>query len=69
MNARVVAVLLVLLVALGGGALLVQQQSGSQKPADAASLGQPLLKGLQAADIAAIMIRQPKVTLLSLIHI
>lgn len=63
MNARVVAVLLVLLVALGGGALLVQQQSGSQKPADAASLGQPLLKGLLAADITAIVIRQPKAAL------
>jgi Domain of unknown function (DUF4340) len=63
MNARVVGVLLVLLVALGGGALLVQQQAGSQKPGDAAGLGQPLLKGLQAADIAAIAIRQPKATL------
>jgi len=63
MNARVVGVLLVLLVALGGGALLVQQQSGSRKPEDAASLGQPLLKGLQAADIASIAIRQPKATL------
>jgi hypothetical protein len=60
MNARVVAVLLVLLVALGGGALLVQQQSGSQKPTDTAGLGQPLLKGLQAADVSAIVIRQPK---------
>jgi hypothetical protein len=63
MNARLVAALLVLLAALGGGALLVQQQSGSQKPADAASLGQPLLKGLQAADVAAIVIRQPKASL------
>lgn len=63
MNARVLAVMLVLLVALGGGALWVQQRSGADKPADAASLGQPLLKGLQAADIAAIVIRQPKSTL------
>jgi len=63
MNARIVAVLLVLLAALGGGALLVQQQAGSQKPADAAALGQPLFKGLQAAEVSAIVIRQPKVAL------
>jgi len=60
MNARVAVVLLVLLAALGGGALLVRQQAGSQKPAGAAALGQPLFKGLQAADVAAIVIRQPK---------
>jgi hypothetical protein len=59
-NARVVAVLVVLLAALGGGALLVRQQADSQKPADAASLGQPLFKGLQAASVASVAIRQPK---------
>jgi hypothetical protein len=63
MNARVVAVLAVLLAVLGGGALLIRQQAESQKPADAANIGQPLLKGLQAADVAAIVIRQPKATL------
>ena len=63
MNARTVAILIVLLAALGGGALLVRQQSGSQQPAEAASLGQPLLKGLQAADVATIVIRQPKAVL------
>ncbi|HEY6966001.1 MAG TPA: DUF4340 domain-containing protein [Burkholderiales bacterium] len=63
MSARVVAVLVVLLLALGGGALLVRQQSGSQQPAEAASLGQPLLKGLKAADVAAVAIRQPKAAL------
>ena len=60
MNARVVAVLVVLLAALGGGSLLVRQQADSQKPADATSLGQPLFKGLQAAAVAAVAIRQPK---------
>lgn len=60
MNARIALVLLVLLAAIGGGALLVRQQSGSQKPADAASIGQPLLKDLQAANVASIAIRQPK---------
>lgn len=60
MNARVALALLVLLAALGGGALLVRQQAESRKPADAAILGQPLLKGLQAAAVDAISIRQPK---------
>jgi len=59
-SARVVAVLIVLLAALGGGSLLVRQQADSQKPADATSLGQPLFKGLQAATVAAVAIRQPK---------
>ena len=66
MNARLAAILLVLLAALGGGALLVRQQAGSQKPAEAASLGQPLLKDLQAADVAAIAIRQPKGAVITL---
>ena len=60
MNARFALVLLVLLAALGGGALLVRQQAGSEKPAGSAALGQPLFKGLQAAEVAAIVIRQPK---------
>lgn len=60
MNARIATVLVVLLLALGGGALLVRQQAASQRPDAAAALGQPLLKGLQAAEIAAIAIRQPK---------
>ena len=60
MNARIAVVLLVLLAVLGGGALLVRQQSGSQKPDGPANLGQPLLKGLQAAEVAAIVIREPK---------
>ncbi len=60
MNARAVAVLVVLLAVLGGGALIVRQQADSQKPADAAALGQPLFKGLQASQVAAIAIREPK---------
>lgn len=60
MNARVAGVLVVLLIALGGGALLVQQQQGSRNSPDAGTLGQPLLKGLQASQVAAIVIRQPK---------
>ena len=60
MNARIAGVLVILLIALGGGALLVREQQGSQKPADAGTLGQPLLKGLQASQVTSIVIRQPK---------
>ncbi len=61
MNPRFLGVLLILLVALGGGALLVREQQASPaKSADAGTLGQPLLKGLQASQIASIVIRQPK---------
>lgn len=60
MNARFVGVLLVLLLALGGGALLVFHQKGTRDSAGAGKLGQPLLKDLQAAQVAAIVIRQPK---------
>ena len=63
MNARIAVVLVVLLVVLGGGALLVRQQAATQKPAGADILGQPLLKGLQAASVSAIVIREPKGTL------
>jgi len=59
-NARSLGVLLLLLAVLGGGALLVRRQTDMQKPAEAGMLGQPLLKGLQASQIAAIAIRQPK---------
>jgi len=63
MNARVAAVLLVLLAVLGGGALLVYQQERARRPATADALGQPVLRGLQAADIATIAIREPGATL------
>lgn len=60
MNARIAAALLVLLAAIGGGALLVREQADSQKSPEAGILGQPLLKGLQASQVAAIAIRAPK---------
>lgn len=63
MNARIAAVLIVLLAVLGGGALLVYQQGRSQRPAEAAALGQPLLKGLKAAQVSAIRIEEPKAAL------
>lgn len=63
MNARVAAVLVVLLAVLGGGALLMYQQERARQPAAADALGQPVLRGLQAADIASIVIREPGATL------
>jgi len=51
--------LVVLLIAMGGGALLVYQQQGARNVGPG-TLGQPLLKGLQASQVASIVIRQPK---------
>jgi hypothetical protein len=59
-NARIVGILVVLLVVLGGAALLAQREDRAQRPQNAATLGQPLLKDLKAADIATIRIVEPK---------
>lgn len=59
MNARIAGVLVVLLIALGGGALLVREQQSAPRPGGSGT-GQPLLKGLQASQVAAIVIREPK---------
>jgi hypothetical protein len=63
MNARIVGILVIMLVVLGGGALLYRQQESDRRPANAGALGQPLLKDLKAAEIAAIRIVEPKATL------
>jgi uncharacterized protein DUF4340 len=63
MSARVALVLVILLAVLGGGALLYRMEERGRRPDNAAALGQPLLKGLQAADIATIRITEPKSTL------
>lgn len=63
MNARFAGVLLILLLALGGGALLVREQQVSRPAAGTGTLGQPLLKDLQASQVAAIVIRAPKATI------
>ncbi len=60
MNARIAAILVVLLAVLGGTALVYQNQERSRRPANASSLGQVLLKDLQAADIASIRIAEGK---------
>ena len=67
MNARIAAILVLLLVLLGGGAVLVYQRQHAMQPANIGTLGQPLLKGLVAAKIAAIRIAQPK-SILTLEH-
>ena len=67
MNARFAAILVLLLVLLGGGAVLVYQRQHAMQPANIGALGQPLLKGLVAAKIAAIRIAQPK-SILTLEH-
>jgi hypothetical protein len=63
MNKQFVAILAILLVVIGGAALLVFQQGETQKPAVTSQLGQPLLKGLKASEVASITIREPKQTL------
>jgi hypothetical protein len=60
LNARVAAILVVLLAVLGGAALLYQREQGARRPDNAATLGRTLLKDLQAAEIAAIRIVEPK---------
>ena len=63
MSARVALVLVILVAVMGGGALIYRAQESARRPDNAAALGQPLLEGLQVADIAAIRIVEPKATL------
>jgi hypothetical protein len=63
MSPRIAAILVILLAVLGGGALLYKQQERARRPQNIGSLGQVLFKDLQAADIAAIRIVEPKQTL------
>jgi hypothetical protein len=62
-NARVAVIFVVLLAVIGGGALFYYHQERTRRPANVGTLGQTLLKGLQAADIASIRIVEPKSTL------
>jgi hypothetical protein len=63
LNARVAAILVVLLGVLGGAALVFQHQERARRPDNVGTLGRTLFKDLQAADIAAIRIAEPKATL------
>lgn len=59
MNARIVAVLVLVLAMLGGAAIYLRNQQGSQKPPTTGTLGQPLLKGLKAAEVSGVAIKDP----------
>jgi len=63
MSGRGLAILVALLLLLGGGALLVQQQQRGREATNVAMLGQPVLKDLKAAEVAAIRIETPQGTL------
>jgi hypothetical protein len=63
MNARIAIALVVLLTLVGGAALVYQYQERARRPDNAATLGRPLLKDLQVADIASIKIAEPKAAL------
>jgi hypothetical protein len=63
MNARVALILVVLLAVLGGAALLFHYQDRGRQAGNVGTLGQPVLKDLKAAEIAAIRIVEPKATL------
>ena len=63
MNKQFLAILGVLVIVMGGAALLVFRQGAADKPAVTAQLGQPLLRGLKASEVASIAIREPKASL------
>ena len=63
MNARVALILVVLLAVLGGAALVFHYQDRGRQAGNVGTLGQPVLKDLQAAQIASIRIVEPKAAL------
>ncbi len=63
MNARVALAFVVLLAVLGGAALLFYYQERGRQAGNVGTLGQPVLKDLQAAEIASIRIAEPKAAL------
>ncbi len=60
MSLRFAAILALLMVLVGGGALLYMQRERSQQASNVDVLGQPLLEGLTAADVASIRIAGPE---------
>lgn len=63
MNKRYAVILALLAAVVGAAALFAHKREQSAQPPHAALLGQPLLKGLKASEIASIVIRAPKATL------
>jgi len=60
MNARIALILVVLLAVLGGAAIVYYQQERGRQAGNVGTLGQPVLKDLKAAEVAAIRIQEPK---------
>ena len=63
MSGRGLAILVVLAIVLGGGALWLHREQSAREASNVATLGQPVLKDLKAAEIGAIRIEGPKATL------
>ncbi len=63
MNQRYALVLALLALVVGGAALYMYRREESAQPALAAQLGQPLIKNLEASEVASIVIRAPQATL------
>ena len=59
MSPRLLGILVAVLAILGGAALWLQHAQRADQPAAVAELGEPLVKGLQAANIASIRITAP----------
>jgi len=63
MNARITLILVMLLVVLGGAAIFYYQHERGRQAGNIGTLGQPVLRDLKAAEVAAIRIVEPKATL------
>lgn len=63
MNARLAAILVVLGALLAGSAAMFYSEQRSQQASNIGTLGQPVLPGLKAAEIATLRIREPSGTL------
>ncbi len=63
MNAGLLRILVVALIVIGGGAVWLYQKERADRAPAVATLGDTLLGGLQAADIAEIRIVEPGATL------
>jgi len=62
-SARLLGILVAVLVVLGGAALWLHQKERTAQAPATATLGDPLLRDLQAANIASIRITEPGATL------
>jgi hypothetical protein len=63
MNRRIALVLVALLAVLGGAAIVFYQQERGRQAGNVATLGQPVLKELNAAAVTSIRLVEPKATL------